>query len=436
MHLLSLIHVELSLRSRWRSGMFLFLAAVVTLLGSMEAIKIAAVTTAGNSGDVTAVQKAIAVDPGNPALHDRLTQLYGDSPEQSNIAAALHEARRATALNPNKSDYWLTLAATCESASDNGCADQALQRALYLAPMVPQVWWLAGNHYLRTNRPESALPCFHRLLELSPDYAAPIFALTLHAYNDPKMILEKVVGDEKDPQPGLAFADFMSANNQFDAARRAWTQVAGGGSRFSFGAVQPYIERLLSQGRYHEAQSIWSQLEGRGVIAAAQDNEPGNLMFNGGFEQVPLGAGFDWRSQPSTYVSVDFSDASPYAGEHCLRVDFPVGQNDDFEPVYQIVPVVPDQAYSLTAYARSMDITSDSGPRLRVTDPDCPTCLNAVTDPTVGSTPWHQVTLKFTSSAQTHAVRISVWRPRSRVFPMEISGSFWLDAVSVRAEHQ
>src|ERR1035437_9693414 len=108
MHPLSSTYFEFSLTSRWRSGMFLFLAAVVTLLGSMEAIKIAAVTTAGNSGDVTAVQKANAVDPGNPALRDRLTQLYCDSPEQSNLAAALQESRRATALNPNKSDYWLT----------------------------------------------------------------------------------------------------------------------------------------------------------------------------------------------------------------------------------------------------------------------------------------------------------------------------------------
>ena len=47
----------------------------------------------------------------------------------------------------------------------------------------------------------------------------------------------------------------------------------------------------------------------------------------------------------------------------------------------------------------------------------------------------HQVTIEFTSGLQTHAVRVSVWRPRSRVFPMEISGSFWLDAVSLRPEH-
>jgi hypothetical protein len=416
--------------------MFLSLAALVTLVGSAEAIKIAAVTTLGKSGDVSAVQKALAMDPGNPILHDRLTQLYGDSPEQSNLSTALQEARRATALNPNKSDYWLTLASTCESLSDNACADQAVERALDLSPMAPQVWWVAGNHYLRTDRPDSALPCFHRLLELSPGYAAPTFALTLRAYDDPKMILAKVIGNEEDPQLGLAFADFMSANNDFDAAHQAWTRIASKGAPFPFAAVQPYLERLLGQAQYQEARTIWSQLEGRGVISKPADSEPGNLLFNGGFEQPPLGAGFDWRSQPSSYVSVDFADASPYAGAHCLRVDFPVGQNDEFEPVYQIVPVVHDQAYTLTAYVRSRDITSDSGPRLRVTDPDCPSCLDASTDTTVGSTPWHKVTLRFSAGPKTQAVRVSVWRPRSRVFPMEISGTFWLDAVSVRAEQQ
>jgi Tfp pilus assembly protein PilF len=435
MHLLSLNPIEFPLTSRWRSGMFLFLAAAVTLLGSMEAMKIAALTAMETSGDVTAVQKSIAIDPGDPALHYRLAQLTGDSAEQSSITAAVQAARRATTLNPNRSDYWLTLASACESAGDKACADQSLQRALNLAPMVPQVWWLAGNHYLRTDRPDAALPCFHRLLELSPDYAAPIFALSLSAYGDPKLIFDNVVGNTKNPEIGLAFADFMSANNQLDAAHQAWTQVANGGAQFSFAEVQPYIERLLSQGRYPEAQSIWRQLEGRGVIARPVDREPGNLVFNGGFEQPPVSAGFDWRVQPSSYASIDFGDASPYSGEHCLRIDFPVGQNDDFEPVFEIVPVIPNQAYGLTAYARSSDITSDSGPRLRVTDPDCTACLIAVSDVTVGSTPWHKVTLQFTAGPQTQAVRVSVWRPRSRVFPMEISGSFWLDAVSLSPEH-
>ncbi len=433
---LSVNYAEFSLNSRRRSGLFLSLAALVTLVGSTESIKVAVVTALGKSAEVSDVQRALAFDPANPVLHSRLSQLYGDSLELSNLPEAVQESRRATGLNPNKSDYWQTLAAACESVHDNACADQALQRALALSPMVPMVWWVAGNHYLRTGQPEAALPCFHRLLELSPDYAAPTFDLTLRAYRDPKMILKKVVGNGRDPRLGLAFADFLSANNEFDAAHEAWTQIADGGSPFPFAAVQPYLERLLSHGRYQEARAVWLHLERLGIVSKHRDIQPGNLVFNGGFEQPPLGAGFDWRSQPSSYVSVDFTDASPFAGTHCLRVDFPVGQNDEFEPVYEILPVAPNQTYTLAAYVRSRDITSDSGPRLRVTDPGCPKCLDVWTDSTVGTTPWHPVNLKFTVGPQTGAVRISVWRPRSRSFPMEISGSFWLDAVSVRAEPQ
>jgi tetratricopeptide (TPR) repeat protein len=434
MYPLSIDYFEFSLKSRRRSGLFLFLAALVTFVGSAEAIKIAAVTALGKSAEVSKVQEALALDPDNPVLHDQLGQLYANSVGLSDLVEGVAQERRATALNPYKADYWLALASACESVRDNQCAGQAQQRALVLSPMVPMVWWVAGNHYLRTGRPEAALPCFHRLLELSPDYAAPTFGLMLRAYRDPKMILEKVVGEEKDPQLALAFADFMSANNQFDAAHQAWTQIANSGSPFPFAAVRPYLERLLGRGRYQEARAVWLHLEERGVIAKLADGEQGNLVFNGGFEQSPLDAGFDWRSEASPYVSVDFADASPFAGRHCLRVDFPVGQNDEFEPVNQIVPVVPNQAYTLEAYVRSRDITSDSGPRLRVTDPGCPRCLNAWTDVTVGNTSWHRVTLRFSAGPQTQAVRVSVWRPRSRSFPMEISGSFWLDSVSVREE--
>src|ERR1035438_7665721 len=119
MRFLTVNYTDFSLNSLRRSGLFLSLAAVVTLVGSAEAIKIAAVTALGNSAEVSDLQKALALDPGNPFLHSRLSALCGDSLESSNLSAAVQEARRATMLNPNKSDYWLTLASACESVRDN-----------------------------------------------------------------------------------------------------------------------------------------------------------------------------------------------------------------------------------------------------------------------------------------------------------------------------
>jgi hypothetical protein len=199
--------------------------------------------------------------------------------------------------------------------------------------------------------------------------------------------------------------------------------------------AQSYVERLLHQGRTREALSVWQVVEKHSNSVQATD-EAENLVFNGGFERAPLNAGFDWRYQNTPQVAVDFSDRSARQGQRCLRLDFTVSSNQEFEPVLELVPVSPNQEYLLEASARSQNITSDSGPRLRVLDPDCPRCLDVATDSTVGTTPWHTVRVRFSTGAETGFVRLSVWRPRSRSFPTEITGQFWLDAVSLKPQKE
>jgi len=155
-------------------------------------------------------------------------------------------------------------------------------------------------------------------------------------------------------------------------------------------------------------------------------------VFNGAFEQFPLNAGFDWRwSDRITYLAVDFTAPAAFHGSRCLRIDFTVTRNQEYEPVYQIVPVLPNRAYRVEAYVRSEDLTSDTGPELRVSDTQQRGFSDAASDTTVGTTPWHLVRVYFSSGPNTRAVRLSVWRPLGRVFPTEITGSFWLDAVSL-----
>jgi hypothetical protein len=194
----------------------------------------------------------------------------------------------------------------------------------------------------------------------------------------------------------------------------------------------PYLERLIALGRIEEAVNVWQDLERLGIVKTFEAKEKGNLVFNGDFEQPPLDAGFDWRAGPTTYLAVDFSAPGAYHGACCLRVDFLVSRNDEYEPLYQIVPVLPHHAYTLEAFVRSEDITSDTGPCLRVSDTQSGGFPDAISETTVGTTPWHPVRLSFLTGPQTRAVRLSFWRPRSRVFPTEISGTAWLDAVSLK----
>jgi len=134
-----------------------------------------------------------------------------------------------------------------------------------------------------------------------------------------------------------------------------------------------------------------------------------------------------YREQP--YLGVDVQSSGGLDGGRCLRLDFRVSHNEDYEAVQEFIPVVPRQTYTLSAYVRAEDITSDSGPRLRVLDVACPRCLEASTGSVVGTRDWSPASVTFTTGNETQFVRLSVWRPRGRAYPMEITGRFWLDKI-------
>ena len=184
------------------------------------------------------------------------------------------------------------------------------------------------------------------------------------------------------------------------------------GVPFPLAMATPYIDNLLEMGNPQDAGAAWRDLEKLGIISNQGGNEPGNLIFNGDFEQTPVNDGLDWRNRPIPDIALDFSDSSAHTGNHCLRIDFTVSRNEECTPLYQFVPVTPKQAYSLTAYVRSQDITSDSGPRLQVFTPARSSTMNVLGDSTVGTTSWHQARPEILYRRQ-HQAGASCRHPRS-----------------------
>jgi hypothetical protein len=414
---------EISLRAPTRALLFLLAVGGASLFLAAEA---SLVGTISSLDSPTLGRWLLALEADDPQLQHRLGQAYKDiDPTES-----LRHLRRATQLCPASRLYWSDLESACESTGDTQCVDQARERLLQLCPMVPSYHWLAGESCLRTNQLDLALEHFRRLLELDPSYALATWS-SLQTVLEPEPIFQKVLAENRNTQLKVGYVDFLSDQGDNDTAYRIWRRVAADSRPFPFSSAAPYLERLIGLGRIDEAVNVWQDLERLGIVKRLGANENDNLIFNGDFEQVPLNAGFDWRTGPATYLAVDFSAPGAYHGAHCLRVDFTVSRNDEYEPVYQIVPVLPRHGYTLEAFVRSQDITSDTGPCLRVSDTQPGGFPDAVSQTTVGTTPWHPVRLSFSTGPQTRAVRLSLWRPRSRVFPTEISGTCWLDAVSL-----
>ncbi len=423
---------ELSLRSRLRAGAFLGVVGLCGLWLAIATVNVATATALAQSTEISKLRRALALDPANPEAHHHLGLIYSYSLQDIDPAMALTHLRWATVLSPHNARYWIDLAEASRSTGNMATADIAVQRALELRPMTPRFRWKAANYYLQTDRPELAWPQFRRLLELSSEYAPATFQLCLGASGDPWFLFQRILPSGPDPKPKLLYVNFLSNRGEHEFAYRAWVQTVAKAPPFSLSLARPYVDRLLTLGRAREASQVWKDLERLGVVKRPLDADPENLLFNGDFEQRPLNTGFDWRSPKVPYLSVDFTDSVAYQGAACVRLDFTVKHNAEYEAPYQFVAVAPNQTYQVTAYARSEGITSDSGPRLRVLEPACPSCLDVSSEATVGTTGWHPLSLTFSTGPQARVVRLSVWRPRSRSFPTEISGGFWLDTVSIK----
>jgi hypothetical protein len=416
---------EISPHLRVRAAVFLLLVAVASGWLAVESLLAGMVSSFASP---STGRSLLAWDADDPRLEDQLGQVFKDTDR----GEGLRHLERATQLSPASRLYWSDLEVACEAAGDAKCTDQARVRLLQLCPMAPGYYWLEADSCLRTNRLDLAFAQYRRLLELDPSYAASVWS-SLQDLHQPERVYKRVLADNPRTELKVGYVDFLSDQGDNETAFRIWRRLAEGSLSLPYSSAAPYLDRLIALGRINEAVNVWQDLERLGIVEP--DSQKGNLMFNGEFERPPLNSGFDWRIGNTTYLAVDFSAPLAHHGKHSLRIDFTVSRNDQYEPVYQIVPVLPRQTYTLEAYVRTQEITSDTGPGLRVHDLTSGGIPDAVSETAVGTTPWHLVRVSFTAGPHTQAVQVSFWRPRSRVFPTEIVGTAWLDAVSLRPEN-
>jgi hypothetical protein len=412
----------------------MLVAGMIALLLAAESVRIVWASRLGKSTRTGDLRRAVSLDPANPNLHFRLGTAEVYNLEDPDTTDGTNQLRLATELSPHETRYWGALASACQFEGKRDCARHAIARALALSPMAPRIRWEAANYYLWANQRDEALSQFRRLLELDPGYAGATFRAALGAAHDPAVVYNDVLTTAGSPKLKFAYISFLAAHDHNDFAFQIWKMLAAGKTEFDFSSADPYLEQLIGAHKYAEALSVWNGLESRDLVP--KSGGKGNLVFNGDFKHLPLNAGFDWRYHQEPYVAVEFAVHQTRSGKGSVRLAFSDVGNHQAEPIFQLVPVEANQDYVLTARVRSANIVSDSGPRLRVTDPACRECLTASSSAVVGTTSWHPITLRFRTGPRTSAVRVSIWRPRSLGYPTEILGTLLVDRISLTPEAQ
>ena len=190
--------LEIGLRPWWRSGVFFLAAFAVALCLGGEALRAAYIAMLGDSQDAAKLEKAVALDPGDPELHHRLGMILCESFGDTARREGLRQLRRATALNPNAARYWSDLAWVCELSADPACSEQSVEQAIKISPMTPQLHWVAANTFLRAGENDKALAQFRRLLEL--DHLRPrTFHVCVGSLGDPQLVLARFYRRERTP---------------------------------------------------------------------------------------------------------------------------------------------------------------------------------------------------------------------------------------------
>jgi hypothetical protein len=376
----------------------------------------------------TSVEAAIQWESDNPQYYDALgtlTHFYG-TPRNLDASVAFYES--AKRLSPYDAHFWSDLGSAYDWAGRTNDALSAFKRALQLFPNSPEINWRFANFAFRTHRIPEALDALQVVLVGNIPPHRDVFRLAVSATRDNRAILQML------PPQASVFFDYlnfeMEAGN-VTAAEQVWLRLLQLKLPFDLRQAFPYLDALIQHREPGRLVAAWSALAERfpAQIGPLVDNS--NLVANGGFEHDILDGGFDWRIVPvdGAVVSMDFRDA--FEGARALRIEFNGKRNLDYGHVLQYVAVQPNTPYRFSGTLQMKGISTDSGPRFQVFDAFDMGKLFVSTENTVGTSGWSSQHLEFKTKADTRLLIVRVARPPSQKLDNQISGTVWVDRVSL-----
>ena len=130
-------------------------------------------------------------------------------------------------------------------------------------------------------------------------------------------------------------------------------------------------------------------------------------------------------------ATIDFDSQPAPEGSRALRLDFTGGRNINLGEPWQFVPVQPQTTYHFHAYMRTEDITTESGLRFSIIDPNHPNAVSVLTDNLTGTHAWNPQDVNVTTGPETHFLMVRLYRAPSRLFDNQLSGTVWIASLSL-----
>lgn len=374
---------------------------------------------------------AASLAPNDPLTHWRIAQVAQKTLPLDQQAQVIAEYEKAVSLSPNDYRFWMALGMAHEQAGDGAKGEQALKRAVALAPSYAYPHWYLGNLLIRSARYDEAFTELRLASEADPELQPQQFNLVWEIYGNDTESLKNAVG-----QSSLArarFAIYLLGLQRYDDGLRFWNSLATDEKKANRDAGESIVTSLVRERRFHDALKVWNEIVPNERYQATLGG-----IFDGGFEEA-INHGpemvFAWQVKGAPQLQIGIDPTKSHDGARSLRLLFQVRSNLDTVNVSQLVPVLSESEYEVECYLSTDKLLTGSAPVIEIVDATGGAVLATSQPAPNGTNPWNRLALSFKTGAKTEAVTLKIVRTscsteESPTCP--IFGSVWYDDFSFK----
>jgi tetratricopeptide (TPR) repeat protein len=333
--------------------------------------------------------------------------------------SAIRYLLAAATLNPSDARNWLDLASVYLAAGKPQEQHMALEQSLFAEPGNPDVAAEVANYYLVSGELSLALPLFRQAMAKDPASAESLLPICWNATRDAQLMLDQAV--PPNPEIQLEFLRLLTDRGDGASAHVVWEHLMDSHATFRPQLSFFYFDYLI---RTHETENLakaCTQLSG--ALPSLKNYAPNeNLIVNPGFELPLLYGGCDWRYEHVDQLTSGIDDQSAHFGSRSLSMVFDGGPVNGLG-WQEYVPLRPNTDYEFSAWIKSENVTSSSGPRIAIADGYSGVNL-LLTDDALDTHPWQEIKGSLRVPAGTELLAVKIVRAPADT---RIRGRVWID---------
>jgi tetratricopeptide (TPR) repeat protein len=381
-----------------------------------------------HSSKLEVIERGAALEPGNAEAWDILGRHRQLDFTNADPSQALANYQRAIQDDPLSANYWMNLAGAYEAVGDVSRAQEAFAHARSVYPLSADVAWNYGNFLLRQDQDAAGYAEIRDAVQSDPAFLTLAVSRVWRSSHDVNILLDHVLPADVDAY--IHAVDFFSSIHRPDQALAVWGRLISLGRPIALPRTFPFFDELILDDRSADAKRAWIEAL---TAAGLPHDEPlrHSAIWDGDFAHDFENVGLGWRWNNPVGVAIDFDTAPPSHGVRSLLLQFGGGINLDIIVPMQYVPVEPGLKYHFHAYMKTQGITTESGMRFSIQDPNHNNAVSLLTENLTGSHEWTAIDADVTTSGQTHFLLVQLFRQPSRLFENKLSGTVWIADISL-----